>query len=84
LYTAATMLNGLNGSCIIKIVHLTFLDQEEKGGGSHPARKFVRPTFFSQVGGVDFKNACYTGVQGGVILCKVHDYFLIKFTLAIK
>ena len=39
-----------------------------EGGGGHPARKFVRPTFFSQVGGVGFKNACYTGVQGGICL----------------
>ena len=39
-----------------------------EGGDGHPAGKFMRPTFFSQVGGADFKNACYTGVQGGVCL----------------
>ena len=39
-----------------------------EGGEGHPQGKFVRPTFFSQFGGADLENACYTGVQGGVWL----------------
>ena len=34
-----------------------------EGGEGHPEGKFVRPTFFSQFGGADLENACYTGVQ---------------------
>ena len=60
-----------------------------EGGEGHPEGKFVRPTFFSQFGGADFENACYTGVQGGVWLqaeaeasAKVHDYFLNRICIS--
>ena len=35
--------------------------------------KFVRPTFFSQFGGADFENSCYTGVHrgGGALACNL-------------
>ena len=61
----------------------TYFRPGEEGGEGHPARKFVRPTFFIQVGGTDFKNACYTGVPGGVCQ-QFRTENLIKFALAIK
>ena len=36
-----------------------------EGGEGHPEGKFVRPTFFSQFGGTDFKKCTLYGRPGG-------------------
>ena len=55
---------GINSSQCKQYSDITYRPGGE-GGEGHPEGKFVRPTFFSQFGGADFENACYTGVQGG-------------------